>query len=906
MSGDDELPHTVRDDDGHDDNEVYKKKHGDTVEVQSPTVGADDGQHNSSDEVPSGEPTARTAWGSRKADKVESKRRGTRVKVEIVVPEEMEEQTMPIAFWEAQLGNKVRDSVLIGELGLYVFFLLLFSVFAMAALDVQEAHFGLQGIKDMTIDYYFPRVEVQNQTIWNTLAANNTVIIDPDVTFREVGELPNADDWSVMLVQQLFKCSVDQFPRSPLPAGAPPRGTLSRSLTPFTNLPLGNVTGKSPTIPSNTTTMSSSKSTSHRTKSESQTEHILTDAEKLQFKRAQFPSALRAQHYPVGALRFRMQRVTNSSCTIASAISRPDVSAADNVCYSNDLRTGSNEQTTSPLCSTPNPLTPSEPLIKFVPCSLTTGLVTTTEINYYHCGGYVVDIPFTATCDQALQVIEALQDPACPYFDVPSTRFIAAEFFTYSANLQTYFSSKHILEVTSGGGWLPDEQFRVFFLFDESRTLLVVLDFLFLVFVLYYMVRFLLDWKKFHKVEGRWLRFLADIWILCDLVNIVTFLAVFVLRWLWWSYSAQTVNLVGTEAYPERLEVVLAAYSQMRYAISFNLILSFLKVLKFLVISDRLSIISLTFVKAQADVIGLVFLFVMIITGYAFAGNLLYGSNMFHFSSPTRAFSGLMMMLLGELDYNAMKIVEPVLTGFYFWSFLVLGFFLILNFIVAVVGDAFNAATDEQFVAPLDVAITQTASNVFWSLRCETIILRLKLWRNGTSQQHVENQMLAYTLHGHSVLKQLNPETINIMVTPMQVMKLFPGPLQQDGLPFFLKMWEQFYEEYGLWQETGTEVVLQERSAAITEGVRLALEDTPAARNMSFGDNFNESFARVRDAAQPIMKRSLHRGSKSNLMMQSIDGKAFGTPGGSGTHGHADGKTDTRRRRSSVASHNDL
>jgi hypothetical protein len=89
-----------------------------------------------------------------------------------------------------------------------------------------------------------------------------------------------------------------------------------------------------------------------------------------------------------------------------------------------------------------------------------------------------------------------------------------------------------------------------------------------------------------------------------------------------------------------------------------------------------------TFEKAQADVAGLIVLFLLVLTGYSLSAMILFGPNMRQFSSVDRSFAALLFMLLGEMDYDGMKAVQPLLAPVFFWTFLILSFFL-LNFIVS-------------------------------------------------------------------------------------------------------------------------------------------------------------------------------------------------------------------------------
>ena len=274
--------------------------------------------------------------------------------------------------------------------------------------------------------------------------------------------------------------------------------------------------------------------------------------------------------------------------------------------------------------------------------------------------------------------------------------------------------------------------------------------------------------------------------------------------------------------YPEDLERLLYIFSAMRYAMAFNFILTFIKMLKYLKISDRLAIVGITFDKAQMDVLGLLAIFVVVMLGYGVAGHTLFGAQMAEFAALDRALSTLMFMLMGQLDYESMKRVNPTLAGLYFWSFLIIGFFLLLNFIVAVVSDAFTAAGEEQFVAPLADSVQASFNEVFWSLRWRTMKKRVALWKKGRTQTGIEQQMVAWVINGVSNKKSLTTG-VEIMVTADEVFKWLPTAIHHDAHHFFVRFWSNCLRDYELKLDTDEEQTKLSRQRAIIAGTRLGM-----------------------------------------------------------------------------------
>ena len=684
-------------------------------------------------------------------------------------------------------------------------------------LDITNAHFGMAALKNITYSAIYPGLNVMNRTVYRAAFVDNTTDIpmDADLRYPDMGEKVNFDDWLMMSMHTLFRCgNRDMVPLPAEPVLAMPAPQA------------GNVTSNNGTA--QTRTLSKSRSVPSSL-SLSETESLEPDTNGTQ----QAPPLL-GQLYPIGSLRLRMQRVRNDSCTVSGDVTPSDdsgdrnASLADAACYDKWVALGTEE--TEPLCNKPNPVDPhGARLYEHSDCSFFGGgTTTTTELAAYHCGGYIVDVPFTTPCERVLDLLSELTDPTCPFLAPAATRLAAMEYFAYSANLDVHFSVKHIVEVTAGGGFVPSDQFRAFLVYNGSRLGIAVFDFFFLAFIGYYVVRFVVDWRNFAKREGRAIRYLLDVWNLMELVNVVTYLVVFILRWIWWGKSvAYEDQALPAAAYPSELESLLLTYSQMRYAITFNFILTFLKVLKFLKISDRLAVVSRTFEKAQTDVFGLLVIFVLVIVGYGVAGNALFGPNMYEFSELDRAMSSLMMMLLGQLDYPSMKLVNPVLAGLYFWSFLVIAFFLVLNFIVAVIGDSFSAAGAESFIAPLDVAVLETLGNIWHALSCTVIGQKLALRREGITLDQLEAKALTYVKAGHALLRLKHPGALDILVTPKEVLRMLPTTERHQLLPFFERTWSQIHDAHKIMMSSEKEQLKAARRTTIAHGVRTGLRTAP-------------------------------------------------------------------------------
>eukprot|EP01060_Flectonema_neradi_P000261 TRINITY_DN10181_c0_g1_i2.p1 TRINITY_DN10181_c0_g1~~TRINITY_DN10181_c0_g1_i2.p1 ORF type:complete len:603 (+),score=93.77 TRINITY_DN10181_c0_g1_i2:135-1943(+) len=190
------------------------------------------------------------------------------------------------------------------------------------------------------------------------------------------------------------------------------------------------------------------------------------------------------------------------------------------------------------------------------------------DISLYHCGGYVIDVPFSSGCEVVQRLSNTLQSVNYPFYDNYATRFIAVEFFVYSIQTDTFTSVKLYNEIASCGSWVNKWQIRTFKVYTDDVVTIIVLA-LFLAFVLYFWVRFFLDWHSFYKghppggreTRKKLLPYILEFWNILELANLVTFTVVFVIQFIWISESkAYKIRLPYDDVYPEDMDFILNLY----------------------------------------------------------------------------------------------------------------------------------------------------------------------------------------------------------------------------------------------------------------------------------------------------------------------------------------------------------
>eukprot|EP01062_Namystynia_karyoxenos_P014999 TRINITY_DN15435_c0_g1_i1.p1 TRINITY_DN15435_c0_g1~~TRINITY_DN15435_c0_g1_i1.p1 ORF type:complete len:847 (+),score=384.63 TRINITY_DN15435_c0_g1_i1:159-2699(+) len=407
------------------------------------------------------------------------------------------------------------------------------------------------------------------------------------------------------------------------------------------------------------------------------------------------------QSIPVGALRMRTLKVKPTSCQVNQFFYPNNITDVPRFCYSDwtflwedvvdKTEYGVNGQT-----------------YRFRnDCGLDSVAGVTAEYKSYPCGGFIQELPFVWDYTSALDWAHNIRRGG--FINATSVRFVALEFFTYNIPLDSFSSHKFFWEITEGGAWVPQTQHRNFAIFSEGAGLFV--EFLFLMYVLYFCVRFVLDWCEHHEADGRWSTFFFEpggdaamvtqtngAWNMLEFINLLSFIIVFGIRWIWWieSNKLQFKLPYDHRGYPDSLNTIMNLFQFQIYFNSINTVISFLKILKYVRLNERLNILTRTLSSAQQDVMAVLVVFVLVLFSFAVSGNTLFGNGIHDFKNISLSLSTLMRTILGDFDYWELWFENQLFAFVFFFGYIVLSLFIIMNFIIGVVGTHFSKVQSEQ------------------------------------------------------------------------------------------------------------------------------------------------------------------------------------------------------------------
>lgn len=365
------------------------------------------------------------------------------------------------------------------------------------------------------------------------------------------------------------------------------------------------------------------------------------------------------------------------------------------------------------------------------------------EAGSYDWAGNTLIIPFSATYDDALDTIRRLRANATEglygLMD-PSIQMVSVVATTFNPPLQYFARTEFLMEVPSSGVAIPSAHYWPFFLFtSEGHKGFAAYTVILFVYSLLMAVRWLLSIPASYR-RGCLLELLSTIWFYVEAANLVALFVVFVIRFVWWSESDSVVESIAVGIgstittntdlinMSEQLEYMAALYRLQTELNAINTVLFFLLILKYTSLHPTLERVTIAMRLAQQSIVGLFAVFVAILLAFAICGNALFGGELGDFRSIGWSFSSLMRMLLGDSDLPAMQDVNRVLAGMFYWAFLILGLFITLNFIMAVIGEALNHSERESatvFYVPLKQQYLLFVDNVMMQVRRLKAALRV-------------------------------------------------------------------------------------------------------------------------------------------------------------------------------------
>ena len=254
-----------------------------------------------------------------------------------------------------------------------------------------------------------------------------------------------------------------------------------------------------------------------------------------------------------------------------------------------------------------------------------------------------------------------------------------------AATFKTFNMVRHMLMLTEASKDFPA---------TDSDTGSLVCEILFYIIAVFLWLQIMVAWKS-HGL----FRFFLSFWRIMDLLNYTMFMVVIGLR----IYVLSLLNQLNFNP-PSNIYADFNAPAWSIYQVSnlmaLSSILMWLKLLRFLQLSKRLSQLTQTIARAAIDMSNFMLIFLVVYIAYAQAFFMAFGMDIESFSSYSKSFSSLFLIILGDFDFDAMTDANPEMAPLLFFSFVIFVFFILVNMFIAILGEAHGAVMDSEGAEP--------------------------------------------------------------------------------------------------------------------------------------------------------------------------------------------------------------
>ena len=306
-------------------------------------------------------------------------------------------------------------------------------------------------------------------------------------------------------------------------------------------------------------------------------------------------------------------------------------------------------------------------------------------MTMYSGSGYVANLGYDQ--ETAYTVIADLHSNG--WIDV-QTRAVLVEFTVYNANTNLFGMVSIFVEFPPSSGAFTKTQYeaaRFYLRLSGGQTVAHV-------FVVFFMLYFLYrEGKLIYKqrlayFKGFW-NWVEIILIVCEFLLIILFLARL--------YEVDR-NLLQLRENPN--DYVGFQYAGnvdalMTYVIGilvFFYILRFLRLLRF---NKNFLVIGKTLSRISAPILSFCVPFIFGFFAFALFAFSVFSSELEDYSSFARTMVTQLSMTLGDFDFQALFIVNPLLATLYFFAFIGLNVMVLMNMFIAIINDSYAEIQDE-------------------------------------------------------------------------------------------------------------------------------------------------------------------------------------------------------------------
>lgn len=419
-----------------------------------------------------------------------------------------------------------------------------------------------------------------------------------------------------------------------------------------------------------------------------------------------YPGAVPAQSLPIegatqllGVVRLRMQRVkSGEGCTVASSWS--DYFTESN-CY------GPYSEESEVKSSYGPKDVEGQHLFTY---NSADGLEYDGDFADYGPGGYMQ--VFNSNYTGSLETLRQLTDEG--WLD-QSTRVVWIEFTVYNFNVALYAVCQMTFEVAPSSRWkkhfeitiLQQRHLSALGFGSTEEWVMLILEAMVVIFVIRYISE---ELSELLECEGEGMNpcrhvtiqwdYWYDGWNILDWANLILIIMVLVIRIQTWGKGKSLSVYVGpaegagVDAFTDYSEVA-DNVNQIRALTAFNIILTWVKAVKYINIIPFVSTFMLTVNHAGPLLLSFSAVFILIIVGFILGFTVAFGTNLAQFRTTWQTYTFVLRAFLGNADMSILYDTSAFFGSILTIMFIVGIFFIVMNLFYAIMISALSDAKQQ-------------------------------------------------------------------------------------------------------------------------------------------------------------------------------------------------------------------
>jgi len=303
----------------------------------------------------------------------------------------------------------------------------------------------------------------------------------------------------------------------------------------------------------------------------------------------------------------------------------------------------------------------------------------------YPSGGYVINYGLSEN-NVTMGIKEMMHDG---WVDL-QTRLVMWELLCYNQNTNLFILVKVLFEFDANGLCTPSVQYIPFAMETEISYSYQFAKIVYVGYIIFFYYIFFHDLSRAKADLGSYVPFFANIWNCVDFIIYglcFTFQTIVVI----YALTPSRLNFRIDKPYYQDMNNV-ANYSVMASNMNAIVILmSFLKLFKFMNLSDQVALMTNTIINAFEDIFVFLVMLIVIMVSFAVSANMIFGSELMHYCTLGKTMNTLFRVQLGDFDYEELSTISAVFALIWFALFQLVVFLVMINVFIGIISESFCA-----------------------------------------------------------------------------------------------------------------------------------------------------------------------------------------------------------------------